>query len=88
MPPWTPSFGTYHAWVANGSVVVVTVDQAAEAGVGQDHPASFSFMVELQDPRDDGLLSDEERPRIDEFQEAVKGSLSKVSPRRSRSRVM
>jgi hypothetical protein len=80
MPPWTPSFGTYHAWTPDGSVVVVTVDKAAKAGIGQDHPVSFSFMVELQDPRDDGLLSDEERPRIDEFQEAVEVWLQRSDP--------
>jgi hypothetical protein len=74
MPPWTPSFGTYHAWIGN-SPVFVTVDQAAIAGIGLDHPFSFSFMMELHEPREDGLISAEERPRVDALEDAVEAWL-------------
>lgn len=75
MPPWTPSFGTFHSWLSETSIVMITVDQAAAAGIGKDHPVRFLFKIDLQDQRDDGLLSAAEQPHVVEFEAAVDEAL-------------
>jgi hypothetical protein len=77
MPPWTPDFGTYHAWLDARAIVVVTVDQAAVAGVGLDHPVLCQVMVDLRKPDPDGLVTAAERPALTQFEEELDRELQR-----------
>jgi hypothetical protein len=77
MPPWTPAFGSYHSWLEDKSIMSVTVDQAAVAGIGRDHPVVFNVMFDMQSPSADGLVSSEERSAITALEEAIETALAR-----------
>jgi len=76
MPPWTPSFGMFHSWLDQESLTTITVDQAATAGIGRDHPVSVVVLFELRAPDQGGLVSAEERPAIFALEDAIERELA------------
>ena len=69
--PWTPSFGTYHAWYEDQTLTFFTVDTEADVAQRASHSYLCAVRLDVLEPDDRGMPSPAEGPAIDRISDRI-----------------